>query len=443
MIGNDRGPAARAPEWTTTCLRNGRYTDSGMDDFEFIPRHMAQEVVDALSEARIVAILGPRQAGKSTLARSLAAQGFAASFNTLDDDDVREAARADPRGYIASLRTPAIIDEIQRAPELLLALKARVDADPTPGQFLLTGSANLTALPSVSDALPGRVDYIDLWPLSQGEIHRTRESFIDDAFANLVPMINDAPIGRETYVEGIVAGGFPEARSRSMRGRTRYFDGYTRSIFGRDVPEISAADPLVTESLLRLSAARSGSLTNYAELGRSVGVSEKTARAHLATLEQLMLVRKHRPWQSNLGKRLIKSPKLYVCDSGLLCHLAGIDAQRLIDNGDLAGSVFESFATMELLRQSTWARARVQILHYRDKDQREVDAILERSDGTIVGIEIKSGATARSSDFRALSHLRDQLGDLFACGIVINTGSETLPFGDRLWAMPMSGLWNG
>ncbi len=413
-----------------------------MDESNFILRHAADEVIEALAEARIVAILGPRQSGKSTLARALAARGHMASFNSLDNDDVRDAARADPRGYLASLQRPAIIDEIQRVPELLLALKAHVDADPTPGQFLLTGSANLTTLPAVRDALPGRVDYVDLWPLSQGEIEGTHEAFIDNAFDNALPHLRDCPIGRAPFAERIAAGGFPDARTRATRGRGRYFDGYLRSIFGRDVQDVSAADPRVTEALLRLAATRSSSLVNLAELGRAVGVSEKTAAAHLDTLERLLLVRRHRPWLSNLGKRLVKSPRLFVCDTGLACHLCGYDAQRLVSDAEAAGPMLETFVAMELLRQATWSRTRVQLLHYRDKDQREIDIVLERGDGTVVGVEVKSRATVREADFRPLARLRDQLGERFASGIVINTGPDTLPFGDRLWAVPLQGLWS-
>ncbi len=412
-----------------------------MDEPEFIPRHAADEVMEALAEARIVAILGPRQAGKSTLARSLVKQGLRASFNTMDNDDTREAAQFDPQGYLASLPSLAIIDEIQRAPELLLALKARVDADPRPGQFLLTGSANLTTLHAVRDALPGRIDYVDLWPLSQGEINRTREHFIDDAFNNTVPMLRNCPIGRGPFVERVVAGGFPAAFVRTQRGRGRYFEGYVRSLFGRNLQDITSADPRTTESLLRLAAARTSSLANFAEWGRSIGVSEKTVAAHLDILEQLLLVRRHRPWLSNLGKRLVKSPRIFVCDTGLACHLCGYDAQRLISDGTAAGPMFESFVTMELVRQATWATTRVQVLHYRDKDKREIDIILERGDGTIVAVEVKTSATARLADFRPLARLRDLLGDRFACGVVVNTGPETLPFGDRLWAMPLMGLW--
>jgi predicted AAA+ superfamily ATPase len=412
-----------------------------MDESAFIPRHATNEVIEALTDARIVAILGPRQSGKSTLARSLVERGLLSGFYSLDNDDARDAARLDPRGFLASLTTPAIIDEIQRAPELLLALKARVDMDTTPGQFLLTGSANLTTLRSVRDALPGRVDYVDLWPLSQGEVNRHRERFIDRAFDNVVPMLRDCEIGRSPFTERIAAGGFPDARTRTPRGRSRYFDSYARSIFGRDIHDVATGNPEVTEALLRLIAARSSSLANLAELGRAVGVTEKTVAAHLATLEQLLLVRRHRPWSSNLGKRLVKSPRLFVCDTGLACHLCGYDEARLAGDGEAAGPMFESFVAMELVRQATWSDTRVQILHYRDKDQYEIDVILERGDGTVVGIEVKSRATVHPTDFRSLSRLRDQLGTRFACGIVINTGPDTLPFGDRMWAVPLSGLW--
>jgi predicted AAA+ superfamily ATPase len=408
---------------------------------DLIARHASSEVLEALQEARIVALLGPRQAGKSTLAKSLVSDGFPATFNSLDDDAAREAAHADPRGYLEAIGRPAIIDEIQRVPELMLALKSRVDADSSPGQYLLTGSANLPSVPAVRDALPGRIDFVDLWPLSQGEIEGRRETFIDDAFGGHVSLIRNAPIGRGAYAERIAAGGFPDARTRSARGRERYFDGYVRTMFGPDVRDVSAADPRITEAMLRQVASRAAGLVNLSSLGRAVGVSEKTAGAHLDVLERLLLVRRHAPWLSNQSRRLVKLNRAYVTDTGLACHLCGFDAQRLVADDAAIGGMLETFVVLELVRQATWSRTRVRVLHYRDRDQREVDVVLERPDGALVGIEVKARATVRQADTRSLVTLRDRLGERFVLGVVLHTGADTLPFGDRLWAAPVSALW--
>jgi predicted AAA+ superfamily ATPase len=396
-----------------------------------------------MAEARVVALLGPRQAGKSTLARKLAAGDLRADYLTLDDEDVRSLALADPRGFVAGLGRCTVIDEIQRAPGLLLAIKARVDLDDAPGQFLVTGSANLRRIPTVGDALPGRVDYLTLWPFTQGELAGRREALLDWLFHDAVPAVRGAPVGRDAYAELLLTGGFPEARRRSGPGRARFFDGYVASIVERDVPDTARVhDPAAVGTLLRLVAARSGGLARYDALARDVGVDGKTARAYVDVLERLYLVRVRRPWHVNLGKRQVKAPKLYVSDPGLLAGLVGADAGRLARDDALAGSLFETFVAAELERQAAWAEEALTFWHLRDGD-REVDVIVERPSGEIAGIEVKASATVRAEDFRGLIHVRDHVGERFATGVVVYAGERTLPFGDRLWAMPLCGLWGG
>lgn len=165
-------------------------------------------------------------------------------------------------------------------------------------------------------------------------------------------------------------------------------------------------------------------------------------RAHTKILEDLFLVRQLKPWHVNLGSRQIKSSKTYIADSGLLAHLIGADEKRIVDDGAIAGTMLESFVAMELLRQADWAGYPVELFHYRDKQQGEVDVIVERHDGSVVGIEVKAGATPSSGDFTGLRHLRDRLGDRFKAGIVLHAGADTLPFGERLAAVPVGGLWH-
>jgi uncharacterized protein len=394
-----------------------------------------------MGSARAVALLGPRQAGKSTLAKMLVDGPLPADYLTLDDEPERSAASSDPAGYVAAMGRRTVIDEIQRAPDLLLAIKSRLDRDRSPGQFLLTGSANLRRIPTVADALPGRVDYLTLWPLTQGEIAERREDFLERLFAGDVVSITDAPIGRHEYAERLLTGGFPEARAREDVERVRFFQSYVDTIVDRDIGDTARVqDPATVGTLLRLIAARSGSLARYEALGRDARIDGKTAKSHLDVLERLFLVRVRRPWHVNLGKRQVKAPKLYVADTGLLAGLVGADPQRVQNDNGLAGALFETFVATELERQASWSAQPLTFWHYRD-GPREVDVVVERPSGEIVAIEVKAGATVRRHDFAGLTHLRDRLGERLVAGVVLYAGQRTLPFGDRLWAVPLQGLW--
>lgn len=330
---------------------------------------------------------------------------------------------------------------MQRAPDLMLAIKSRLDRDLSPGQFLLTGSAHLRRIPAIADALPGRVDYLTLWPLTQGEIAGRPEGFLDRVFEGDVVSVVDAPVGRHEYSEMLVAGGFPEARARSGAARGRFFESYVGSIVDRDVRDAARVqDATAVGTALRLVAARSGSLARYETLARDLAVDGKTAKSYVDVLERLFLVRIRRPWRANLGKRQVKAPKLYVSDSGLLAGLVGADARRVQEDDGLAGALFETFVATELERQASWSPRPLSFWHYREGD-REVDTIVERPSGEIIGVEVKASATVRARDFNGLAHLRDRVGSQLRAGLVIYAGQRTLPFGDRLWALPLPGLW--
>jgi uncharacterized protein len=405
-------------------------------------RHLRPHLREALAESRAVALLGARQVGKSTLVADLATSDHPARFVNLDDEATANAAQADPTGLIAGISGPAVIDEIQRAPGLLLAIKQRLDSDQSRGQFLLTGSANLLTLPTVADALPGRIEYLNLWPLSQGELRNHQETFIDELFDGRFPRVSGAPIGRSAIAMMLATGGYPELQGRSARGRSRFFASYVASIIGRDLDDVANVRNVENvERLLFMIAARSGGIASFHGMATDLGVDANTVRAHTKVLEDLFLVRQLRPWHVNLGSRQIKSPKIHVVDSGLLAYLVGANERRITDDGEIAGPLLESFAAMELLRQADWAQEPVQLFHYRDGQQREVDVILERHSGEIVGVEVKAGATPAARDFAGLRYLRDKLGARFKAGVVLHTGADTLPFGDRLAAVPVSGLW--
>lgn len=241
----------------------------------------------------------------------------------------------------------------------------------------------------------------------------------------------------------LATGGYPELQGRSARGRSRFFASYIASIIGRDLEDIANVRNIENvERLLFIIAARSGGLTSFHGMAGDLHVDTNTARAHTKILEGLFLVRQLRPWHGNLSSRQIKSSKLHIVDSGLLAHLVSANERRIADDGSIAGTMLESFVAMELLRQSDWAHEPVQLFHYRDKQQREVDVILERHNGEIIGIEVKASATPSSGDFSGLRYLRDKLGQRFKAGAVLYTGADTLPFGDRLAAVPVSGLWS-
>jgi predicted AAA+ superfamily ATPase len=410
-----------------------------------IARGIENELRDILSVSRAAAIIGPRQSGKSTLAKQLQAAGIVPNYFSLDDEALRSAAHADPDGFALSLTRPAVIDEVQRVPELMLAVKQILDQDGAPGQFLLTGSADLVTARVVADALPGRVEYVNLWPLSQGEIVGRHASIIDTLLDGITPEVHGAPKGRAASAELVLAGGFPDARTRAPRQRARYFRSYVQAILGRDLPEIGEIriDPSKLEQLLRLLATRTSGMVNYAALGRELALDDKTVKAHTELLGQLFLLYRLRPFSTNLGSRQVKMPKLFLTDTGMAAALLGVDTTRYSapDQGAIAGMLFETFVVMELVKQATWSVTPVELFFYRDTDKREVDLVIESASGDVVGIEVKSAATVSVSDARGLGLLRDRLGARFKVGMIVYSGEHTIPIGKRIWAVPVSGLW--
>jgi hypothetical protein len=409
---------------------------------ELIPRRVTDIVVRALGDARGVAIVGPRQVGKSTLARDLLPSALGGAYASLDDPAIRASAAEDPVGFLAVLGVPAVIDEVQRVPDLMLAIKQRLDESRRRGQYVLTGSANLTALRDVRDALPGRLEYVRLWPLSQGELGRRAERFLHDLRSGSPPVVEDAEVGLGVYADRVVRGGFPEATGRSAASRRRFFTSYVESVVSRDALDVRRIDePDDLARTLTLVATRTAQLANAAAIGRELRRDEKTARAYLALLGDLFLVRSHPVWSGNDTSRLVKAPKVYVTDSGLLAALRGLDVDRLLADAAAAGPVLETFVAIELVRQASFAEDPPRLHHWRDRDGREVDVVLEWADGAVAAIEVKAGATPHARDFGALRYLRDRLGERFLHGVVLYTGARTLPFGDRLTAVPICGLW--
>lgn len=406
---------------------------------------MQDDLLAALADTPAVFLAGPRQAGKSTLARHIGDTHRPARYLTLDDAATRKAASDDPTGFVAQLGGALVIDEVQRVPDLFLAIKQSIDRDRQPGRFLLTGSANILTAPKIADALAGRMQILPLFPLSQGEIEGVKEDFVGKLFDGAVPQISGAPVGRGAYSARVLAGGYPDAITRTAETRRQgWFQSYVEAILLRDVRDLSRIEGLdELPRLQRVVATRACNLVNFTDMGRDLALPKTSVTRYFTLLEMIFLVRRVPPWLPNLGQRLIKTPKTYLVDSGLMAHLLDVDRERLTSDGSIAGILFENFAGMELHKQLTWSKQiGVKLYHYRTAGDVEVDIVLESRAGDVVGLEVKSGATADPSDFNGLRGLRERLGGRFRAGVLLYTGEHTLPFGERLYAVPLMALWS-
>jgi predicted AAA+ superfamily ATPase len=405
------------------------------------PRSARALILEALADTRVVFVGGARQVGKSTLARQIAADLHPAKEFSLDVRATREAALADPEGFIAGLDGPALIDEVQRAPDLLLAIKNAVDRDPAPGRFLLTGSANVVTSRRVKDALTGRMETIRLWPLAQSEICRSSGNFVDRLFAAAPPGVSGAVVGREAFVAVVAAGGYPEARVRFGRRRERWFASYLETTLDRDLRDLSDARQLAeVPRLLRLLAAQAANLLSYRSLARRTGLNHETVKEYVALLEGVFLVRVLPAWRPGIAAREVRAPKAYMVDSGLLAHLLGAAEDRIASDDQVTGKVLENFVVIEILKHAEWGAIATTAYHYRQRDE-EIDLILENRAGEIAAVEVKAAATVNRRDLKPIERLRDARGERFKAGVVLCTAAQTTPLGDRLWAVPLSGLW--
>jgi predicted AAA+ superfamily ATPase len=406
-----------------------------------LARHSETAVNEALADTRVVLVTGARQCGKSTLL-SLVAKGREAKWRNLDRAATRQAAVADPTGFVDSDEL-MVIDEIQRVPELLLAIKERVDANPRPGRYLLSGSARVLALRGLPDTLPGRIETIELWPLSQGEIDDTPDQFVDAIFEQGEALAHESAVSRQEYAERVVRGGFPEALARTNpRRRERFLDSYVADLVARDVSQVSEIERTAEmRALIRLLAARSAQLLVVTAVGSEARLTASTVYRYLSLLEEVFLVKRIPAWSRNVSTRAVGTPKLAFVDSGIAANLLGTDVRSLLRPGGKFGPLLEGFVLMELARQLTWSQQRVELSHYRTKDKVEVDAVLENRQGGVVGIEVKASSTVGLDDFSGLRHLAARTSGDFIAGIVLYTGTQTLPFGPRMRAMPVAALW--
>jgi len=404
------------------------------------PRFAKTRIQDSLTDTRVVLISGPRQSGKTTLAMDIASDDI--PFLTLDDATVLQSAINDPVGFIRGLDR-AVVDEIQRAPKLLLSIKNAVDEQTAPGRFLLTGSANLMTIPTVADSLAGRMEIARLLPLSQAELLSKKSDFIDKAFAAKKPSADHLIVGDE-LINAVLSGGYPQALDRKKWARKQdWYHNYLDAIVQRDVRDVAQIEQLThMPKLLSVLAEHSGQLINYTSIGSAMGLNHVTTRKYVSVFENIYLVHSLQPWFNNRLKRLIKSPKLHFFDAGLLAAMRDVSPDVVSRNKTSFGPILETFVFGELQKIATWNEQRCTFSHFRDKDKNEVDIVLENRRGEVVGIEVKSSATVSPDDFSGMRKLADVCGEKFVQGLVLYDHDQVVPFADNMFAAPLSCLWS-
>ena len=396
----------------------------------------------ALADTRVVLLNGARQTGKSTLAQEVAVQR-GGQYLTLDDPATAGLARSDPSALVRGAGGFTVIDEVQSAPELLPAITRVVDADGRPGQFLLTGSANVFLLPRLSESLAGRMEILPLYPLSQGELAGNKANLVDALFAAASWRAGSLSLDRVGVCKRVIAGGFPEAVARAAgERRDAWFRSYIANLLQRDVRDLANIDGLTDmPRLLGLLAARSSGLMNMSEVSRAAGFAHSTLRRYLALLEATFIFQPLPAWSANIGKRFVKSPKIHLLDSGLAAHLRGdADAPALARSPNL-GPLLETFVVQEVRKLLGWSRHGAAPYHFRTAAGQEVDLVLEAPGQRIAGIEVKASANVDQGDFSGLRALAEAAGDKFVRGVVLYLGEQRLRFADTLWALPISALW--
>ena len=409
-----------------------------------LKRHITKKLLEALDYMPVVLLRGARQTGKTTLAKSICSLKKKYNYLSFDHLPTLMAAKNDPISFIARLEKPVILDEIQRVPELFLPIKSDVDENRIPGRYLLTGSADPLLIPQLGDSLAGRMRLLTLWPFSQGEIMGKEETFIDQAF-NQSPKLTGTALScsREDLLSRVITGGYPAPlQMKSEQHQYEWFNDYISLVLQKDVLDLSKIENLTQmPNLLMLLASRTGALLNTEELSRSIKLSSVTLSRYLDLLRTLFLVHLLPTWSGNLGKRLVKSPKVYLNDTALQLFMLNMDLDRLVKDQNLVCRVIENFVVLELLKQISWSNLNISMFHYRDYKHSEVDIILEGPGGNLVAIEVKSSQTISNDDFKNLKRLQKSAGKKFIQGILFYTGTTHLPWGEKLTASPITSLW--
>ena len=406
------------------------------------PRYLAPRLREALGDTPAVLIHGPRQSGKTTLARAVGeSRGY--RYVSFDDEAIRGAATIDPVGFVNGLPPKSILDEVQRVPEIFTSLKAAIDRRRTPGRFILTGSANVLLVPRLADSLAGRMGILRLHPLAQCEIEDRRPRFIETLFGGGFGTGIAEPLG-SALAQRILAGGYPAALARRSPARRRaWYRDYVETQVQRDVRDLTRVRSLdALPKLLALAAGQTARLVNVADLSAPFELTRQTIHDYVTLLERVFLLERLPSWHTNRLSRLVKRPKLHMGDTGVACSLLGLDPAALAGDRQLLGSMLETFVLQELRRQASWLAEPVEFFHFRDRDDFEVDIVLEQGHAAVAGVEVKAGATVGEADLRGLRKLRDAAGKRFTAGVVLYDGSASVSFGERLFAVPVRRLWD-
>jgi len=429
------------PEMKLAISRHPELRSADMNTRRLYPRFAAARLEEALADTPVVLIHGPRQSGKTTLARMLGERlGYA--YFSFDDRVLAAAAESDPMGFVGDLPERAILDEVQRVPEIFSALKAAVDRRRIPGRFLLTGSTNVLPVPRLAESLAGRMEIVPLYPLAQCELAGRASRFLQVLFAGAFKTFKADRLGSE-LAERVAAGGYPAALSRTAhRRRAAWYRDYIETLVQRDMRDLARIRSLdALPRLLALAAARTARLVNLSELSAPFQLSRQTIREYVTLLERVFLIEELPPWRISMPSRLVKTPKLHLGDTGLACVLLGHDAAALMKDRIVFGAVLETFVFQELRRLASWHEEPVRFHHFRDRDGFEVDIVMERRGREVAGIEVKASATVTPADFRGLRKLEATARDRFVAGAILYDGEVCAGFGSRLFAVPIRALW--
>ncbi|MDE3213808.1 MAG: ATP-binding protein [Bacteroidota bacterium] len=416
---------------------------------DFVERHIGNHLVRAMKSSPIVFLNGGRQTGKTTLTYEVA--GFLgndskATYVSFDQPTMVAAATRSPEAFLEGYSKPLIIDEVQMVPELFRALKVFVDQSRLKnksnanGNFLLTGSANILSLPKLSDSLVGRMTVLTLYPFSTGEAIRTTgrglERIINFDFSD----IKDTQL---RLTEAIRLATYPEIAFLNEEDRKDWFDGYITTLLQREVRQIAELEKItLLPHLLRVLCVRAGGLINDSDIAREVGLSSPTTKLYRHILQMMFLAFDLRPWHGNLGKRLVKSAKGFLNDTCLLCHMLDIDMAEIeTRRPELFGHILENYVATEIIKQISNHHLSITPYHFRTSDNKEVDFVLEKPNRDIIGIEIKNTELITKNDFKGLEVLAEETKKYFLGGIVLYNGAQVVPFGKKLWAIPIRILW--
>ncbi len=408
-------------------------------------RYIAKPIAEALKDTPVIVINGARQTGKSTLCRQLVEEGtFDGQIMTMDDPTILAAAQADPLGFLQDLSDHAIIDEVQRAPQLFLSIKKLVDENRKDRRLILTGSADVMTLPQVADSLAGRIEIHNLWPLSQSEILGNKSKFLSTLIA-AEGRFQSKKAAWKDIIAAIWAGGYPEALQREIEGRrSKWFESYITAVLQKDIRNLANIEGLTQiPNILQLIGTRVGSTVNMSDIARLSGIKNTTLQRYMALLEHVFLILKIPAWTPNIEGQFVKSPKIFLNDTGLLCHLRGEGLDSLTENRTTTGAFLENFIVMEIIKQLSWSGLYLKPYHFSVHSGAEVDLILEDRKKHLYGIEIKSTASVSQSDFNGLKRLAEIAGKKFQRGIVLYGGEHTIGgFGENLQAVPISAVWS-